>query len=119
MLAYVSTSRIELRLPAGTSNSSTVEIIVQIRDILYAVTEYNLGSIAILPDTAEIDSLLIALSQTDTTSLNTNPTVQLLASGSQNIVGQVVSVVSQTLNDIQTQQLQNAASSLYIVSIDC
>ena len=115
MVAYSSASRIELRLPAGVDNTSTVEITIQIRDILNAITEYNLGSVIVVSDTAEIDNLFSALSQPNTGSLNTNPTVQLLSSGNPNVVGQVISAVSQILNDINTEQLQSVASRSYFI----
>jgi len=49
-------------------------------------------------------------------SLTTNPFIQLLASGNQNTVGQVLTSISQQFNKINSESLQNAVSSKYQLS---
>ena len=43
--------------------------------------------------------------------LATNSFVQLLASGNQNIVSQVITLISQQLNTMNSQSIQNAISN--------
>ncbi len=45
--------------------------------------------------------------------LKTNPIIQLLASGSQNTVGQIITSISQEFDKINNQAINNALSSKY------
>ena len=49
-------------------------------------------------------------------NINTNPTIQLLASKNLNMVGQILSSISRVFNDINSQSLDNATASNYICS---
>ena len=97
-----------LRLPAGPTNSSTLHLIVVIRDQMDCVMEVDLPSVVVQVDSAETDQLLRSL-QTPSSTLSNNPLVQILSSGNQNAVGQVLSSLSQQFNDINTQALESAA----------
>jgi hypothetical protein len=46
-------------------------------------------------------------------SLTTNPIVQLLSSGNQNTVGQILTSISQQFNKINVESLETAVSSKY------
>ncbi len=110
MIAFSSVSNFQIRLPAGNDNTSLINLIVHIRDIYDCVTEYNLSSPIVVPDTAAINSLIEDL-QVSTSATNNNPIVQLLASGNQNDVGQVITSLSQVFNTMNTQSLNKAVSS--------
>lgn len=109
-IGFSPTSNFDVQLPAGDDNSSIVNLIVHIRDIFECVTEYNMSSVSVIPDTAEINNLINNL-QVSTSAANNNPIVQLLAGGNQNTVGQVIISVSQVFNKMNTQSIQNAVSS--------
>ena len=74
------------------------------------VVEVNLPSVVVRKDAVEIDQLIQSL-QSSTYAPNSSPLVQILSSGNQNAVGQVLISLSQHFNDINTQVLQTAADS--------
>jgi hypothetical protein len=112
MIGFTSISNIQVRLPAGDGNRSVVNMIVYIRDTLGCITEYNITSVNVVPDTVGINNLINSL-QISTNAANNNPIIQLLASGNENIVGQVLTSLSQIFNTMNTQNLENAISSKY------
>lgn len=118
MLAYSYSPRFTLRLPVGNTNTSIVNIIVQIRDILNCVAEYSLRPVIVRADTAEVATLANVLQQTDIKTINNNPTVQLLASKNPNVVGQVLTAVSQVFNQINSENIHQAISSKAMNSIN-
>ena len=111
MLAYSSSSRSYLRLPAGSGNRSLINIVVEIRDILNCVTEYRISPVVVEADSAEINSLVDVMQQSSIATMNTNPTVQLLSSGNPNLIGQILTSISQAFNEMNTQQVASAVTS--------
>jgi hypothetical protein len=111
MIAFSSVPTLTLRLPAGRMNTSMLQLVVVIRDQLDCSVEFNLSSVAVTVDSAAIDQLLQALRSSSASALNNNPLVQILSSGNQNAVGQVLLALSQQFNSINTQALQMAAES--------
>jgi hypothetical protein len=112
MIGFTPTLNFEVRLPAGNDNTSLVNLIAYIRDTLDCVTEYNISSPSVVPDTTEINNLIDNI-QVSTNAANNNPIVQLLASGNQNVVGQVITSLSQVFNTMNAKSLDNAVSSKY------
>jgi len=110
ILAFSSIPTTQVRLPAGNDNTSFINLIVYIRDTLDGITEYNLSSPSIVPDTVEINNLIDNL-QISTNAANNNPIVQLLSSGNQNIVGQIIISLSQIFNRMNIENLENTISS--------
>jgi len=110
MVAFSSVASIELRLPAGDDTSSLVHIIGYIRDTLDCVTEFNVSSVVVVTDSEGINNFVDIL-QTSSSRLTNNPLVQILASGNQNMVGQVISSLSQVFNKINNQTVENAVAS--------
>ena len=111
ILASSVSSRMELRLPAGSGNDSLVNIIIEIRDTLNCITEFDLSSISVRIDTAITNELINILQQTNTQSINSNPVIQLLSSGNQNTIGQVLTSLSQIFNEINQQNLETTVQS--------
>ena len=112
MIAFSSVSSIQLRLPAGDLKSSQLHLSVIIRDQLDCVTRVNLSSVIVVTDSTEIDQLLRSLNGSASGNALTNdPLVQILYSGNQNAVGQVISSLSQHFNRLNTQVLQDAVAS--------
>jgi hypothetical protein len=101
IIAFSPISEFEVRLPSGNNN-----LIVQIRDTLNCITEYNISSrINIQPDSVEPVDIINILK-----SLNNNPLVRLLSSGNQNIIGQVITLLSHELDKINNETINQAAS---------
>ncbi len=97
----------QVRLPAGDDRTSLLHLIVQIRDTLDCITEYNMSSLTVLPDSVGINDLINDI-QSSSGGITTNPIVQLLASGNQNIVGQMISSLSQQFNKMNQESLNEA-----------
>lgn len=104
-------SRVGLRLSAGIGNDSLVNIIIEIRDTLNCVTEFDLSSISVRTDTATTNELINVLQQTNAQSINSNPVIQLLSSGNQNTIGQVLTSLSQIFNEMNLQNLETTVQS--------
>jgi len=99
----------QVLLPAGDDQTSLLHLVVNIRDTLDCITEFNLPSISVLPDLVGIANLISGI-QSSSGAITTNPTVQLLASGNQNIVGQVIGALSQQFNKMNSESLNTAVS---------
>jgi hypothetical protein len=110
IIAFSSVETIELRLPSGDDNTSLLYISGYIRDTLYCVTELNLSSVVVISDLGQMNGLIDSL-QNSNNGITNNPLVQMLASGNQNTVGQVISSLSQEFNKINNQIIQNAVTS--------
>jgi hypothetical protein len=116
MVAFSPVSILEVRLPAGDDQTSLLHLIVYIRDFADCLTEYNISSVTVVPDSVGINNLINNV-QSSSTGITNNPIVQLLASGNQNIVGQVLTSVSQQFNKMNGQNQDKAVSSKsYILS---
>ena len=111
LIAFSAQFYFDVRLPAGEDSASLLGLTVQIRDSLDCVTVWNLSAISVTTDSAGISDLLAALQMPTTGALSNNPLVQLLSSGNQNTVGQIVGSLSQEFNKMNAQSLQNAVSS--------
>ena len=111
MVAFTPAPHYHLRLPAGSDNTSSVRVTVQIRDTLNCITQYNLTPTLVVPDTSAINSLVDAFQTTTATAINNNPIIQLLAGGSSNTVAQILTSLSQVFNEMNTRSVQCAVSS--------
>ncbi len=111
MLASTIVSSSQLRLPTGRDNTSSVNVVVHIRDMLNGVTQFNMQSVLVVPDSAAIATLVNVLQQSNVEAINTNPIIRLLAGGNQNTVGQVLTSLSQVFNENNIQSVQTAVAS--------
>jgi hypothetical protein len=112
LISFSVISEFEVRLPPGDDNTSILHLFIDIRDTLDSIAEFNMSSVTVIPDSSGMNDL-INIFQSSTSSLTTNPFIQLLSSGNQNTVGQVLTSLSQQFNKINIQSLQNAVSSEY------
>ena len=112
MIAFSAVSTFQVRLPAGDDQTSSLHLIIRIRDLLECVTELNLTTIYVLPDSAGMNDLVNSLQSSSTnTATTSNPIARLLSSRNQNTVGQVISSISQQLNKKNNQSMNNVISS--------
>jgi len=102
MIAFSSIEDFQVRLPAGDNETSLLNLIIHIRDKLDCITEVNL-TVSVTLDS--IDSIKNLQDSTD------NSILQLLKSGSQNMVGQVVTSYSQEFNKMNSETIDKAVSS--------
>ncbi|CAF4491135.1 unnamed protein product, partial [Rotaria magnacalcarata] len=113
ILGSTISSLFELRLPVGCGNASLMNVIVQIRDQLNSMTEANLPAVSVIPTRTSIDSFIKAMKVASTMS-STDPLVELLSKNNSVLTGQVITTVSQVLNEMNTEiirlGIQNIAS---------
>ncbi len=111
IVGFAAQSTFQVRLAAGDDQTSSVHLVVRIRDTHECITEFNLSTVRVVADSAAIDDLVSALESLSTSALANNPLVRLLASGNQNTVGQVISALAQESNRKSGESLKSAASS--------
>ena len=114
MLASTPESTIQLRLPAGAAGISSISITIYISDTLNCVAQFNMSSVNVVPDLEATNTLIDVLQQSSVTDINSNPVIQLLASGNQNTIGQVLTSVSQVLNGLNQQSVEAAVGCKYV-----
>ncbi|CAF1500386.1 unnamed protein product, partial [Adineta steineri] len=110
MIVCSPASNFQVRLPAGDNQTSLVNIIIVIRDLLDCTTQFNISSIRVIVNLADITDFITVL-QAPSTQTNNNQFVQLLSSKNQNAIGQVVTSLSQQFNQMNTGSVNNAVSS--------
>jgi hypothetical protein len=110
MLAFSWESEIQLVLPSTNDNTSLLNIVAYISDTYDCVTEFNMSSVLVEADLSAIDSL-----QNSTN----NAFIQMLASGNQNRISQVITSISQQLNQINNLAIETAVGSKCIYHHIC
>ena len=103
MFAYSFLSQVQLLLSATNENASLLNIIVSIRDTYDCVTEFNIPPVHIAPDRTQVDILM-----TNSQNVTNNFLAQMLEIGNQNMVGQVVTLLSEQLNQMNDQAVKDA-----------
>ncbi|CAF4283183.1 unnamed protein product, partial [Adineta steineri] len=101
MIAFSSVSTFQVYLPAGLSHT-----IMYIRDTLDCTAEFNMSSINVTTDFDTINDLINNIQ-----SPTSNPLINVLLSGNQNLVGQVIVSVSQQFNKMNNESIDNAVSN--------
>lgn len=86
-----------------------------IRNQLNCIIEYNISSVIVLPDSTAINDLVTSI---QSASSPNNPIVQLLVSGNQNTVGQILTSLSQQFNKMNTQILTQLSRKLIYIIIN-
>ena len=109
MIAFSAISQFEIRLSPDNANETTLNLILYVRDTLDCVTMVNLSSVTVTTDVQSLNDLISTIQSSS--SLSTNPSIQLLASGNQNTVGQLITSFSQQFNRMHSEQLDMARSS--------
>ncbi|CAF4521529.1 unnamed protein product, partial [Rotaria sp. Silwood2] len=109
MIAFSPISDFQVRLPSGDNQTSLLNIIIYIRDFLDCVVEVNMPSISIIPNSTEINNLINNL-QSSSNEINYNSIAQLLFSGNQNIVGQIIISLSEEFNKMNSENVDKAIS---------
>ena len=114
MISFSFLSTFQARLPVENDQTSLLHLFIRIRDRLECITEFDLTSVYVRPDSAGMNDLMKDLQSSSTTN---NPIVRLLAGGNQNTVGQVISSISQYFNKKNNENLHNAISSNHFLRI--
>ncbi|CAF4334891.1 unnamed protein product, partial [Adineta steineri] len=110
IIAFSPEDNFQVRLPAGDNETSLLNLVVYVRDLAGSVTQVNISSVNIITDTATINDLIDEITNLSSTITN-NPIVRLLSSGNQNVVGQIMTALSQEFNQMNSENLDKAISS--------
>ncbi|UJR17142.1 hypothetical protein I4U23_004038 [Adineta vaga] len=111
IIAYSSLSTFQVRFPCDDDPTYAVHLIMKIRDEFDCLTEYNFtSSISVRADLNEMNKFINDIQNTSNEIIN-NPYVRLLASQNQNVVGQVISLFSNQLNQFNQQNIDKAISN--------
>jgi type VI protein secretion system component VasK len=112
MLAFSIVSSLRLQLPAGDVNTSMLNIVTCVRDSLDGVTEFTMQSVTVVPDAVVIANLVNDVQQSSIRAVS-NPIIELLASGNQNAIAQVITSLSQVFNKMSSEMTNSAVASKY------
>ncbi|CAF4347982.1 unnamed protein product, partial [Adineta steineri] len=75
-----------------------------------SITQVNVSSVNIIADLATINDLIDKITNSSSTITN-NPIVRLLSSGNQNVVGQMIILLSQEFNQMSNENFDKAISN--------
>ena len=110
MLLCSPVSNFQVRLPSGNNETSLLNLVIVIRDLLDCTAQFNISSISVIVNLADITDFINVV-QDSSTQTNNNQFVQLLSSKNQNAIGQVVTSLSQQFNSMNTESVNDAVSS--------
>ena len=107
MLGFTTVYGFQLRLPVGDNTTFALNMSAHIRDALGSVTEYNMDTVVVAPDSIGIATFVNIVQQPDS-KVNANPIVALLASENQNTISQVITSLSQLFNEMSSESVASA-----------
>ncbi len=106
ILAHTTDSIISLRLPASIDPTTQFYTVVHIRDKFDCIREVHLSPVTVLADISAIEHF-VNISQYS----NDDPIWQVLISKDQNIVGQMITSISQIFTEMNYHMIKNVARS--------
>ncbi|CAF1216235.1 unnamed protein product, partial [Adineta ricciae] len=110
IIAFSAVSDFQVYLPSGDSKTSLLQLTVYIRDSFDAVVEFNLTAVIVTVDSAIVADFVHNL-QNASSSSAVNPIIQLLVSGNQNMIAQIITSLAKEFNRINTQNAHYAFSN--------
>ena len=112
-VAFSTLSSFDARLPCGDdANASILHLLIVVRDTSDCVSERNMTTVIVSLDPSTVTELIDILDDPNA-SLTTNPVIQLLSSGNQNTVSQLLTSLSQQFNTINNDAINNATAGNY------
>ena len=114
IIARTTQSTFQLRLPARVDSTSVIHLVAHIQDSFGSVTESPLPSVSVRPNFTAIEDLINKLEQSNSPS-SSSPLIELLITGDQNTVGQIITSISQILNEMNKEIIQAASLSKYLL----
>ncbi|CAF4464255.1 unnamed protein product [Rotaria socialis] len=110
----VSSSTFELLLPAGSGDKSSVLVSVQVQDSRNCVTELNITTVSVVTNSNDINELISAIqaAATKNSAVSSNSSLKkLLDNSSPTVVAQLVTTISQTVNQITNNTITTAIAT--------
>lgn len=111
LIAYSPQPSIITYLPPSRNSTSSMHLVVSIRDRLDSVVEVSLSSVIVDRGISIINNLLDGLANSASNDLKNDPVIQLLSSGNQNTVSQILSGVSSAVNGMNDENINQAVAS--------
>ncbi|UJR06735.1 hypothetical protein I4U23_011024 [Adineta vaga] len=109
LILYSSISRFQVQFPSGDEPTYEIHLIIEIRDEYDCLTTYNMTSpISIQPDSIEMKEFINGVQNTSNLNVFNNLFAQSLGSENQNVVGQVITLISNEFNKINDEQIAKA-----------
>ncbi|UJR08873.1 hypothetical protein I4U23_013128 [Adineta vaga] len=105
MIAFSIVSNFQVRIPAGDDQNSLVNLVVYIEDRFKCTTKYTIAPMEVFSDRTKIYEFV------DNYQQSNNYFTQLIKNGDQNTIGQAIILVSQELNQINRESLENVVSN--------
>jgi hypothetical protein len=99
MLAFSLVSNTEVLLPAADDNASLLNIVAYIYDTFDCMAQFNMTPVFVELDMSELNTMQ--------TSVN-NSFIRMLASGGQNIISQIITLVLRQFNTLNNQAIEIA-----------
>jgi hypothetical protein len=109
-IAFSSVPNFTVYLPSDSENRFLLNITIFIRDKFHCITEFNISSVVVRPDTERISSS-IASFQGSIIEKNNDPIVRLLSGKNPNTVGQLIIILSRALAQLNLDNLYDIISS--------
>jgi len=107
IIAFSPISTFDVQLSAGND----LHLVIHIRDLLDSITGYNnISSINVLSDLTSNFELIKTFRESKN-GIEKNQLIEILSSGNQNQIGQVINSISQTFDQINNQIIEKAISS--------
>jgi hypothetical protein len=112
ILAHTTDSIISLRLPGNIDPTTLFYTIVHIRDKFDCIREVHLSPVTVLADISAIEHFVDILQYS-----NDDPIWKVLISNDQNIVGQMITSISQIFTEMNYQMIENVAQSKETINV--
>ena len=100
----------QLYLPPSIDSTSTLHLLVHIRDGFDCVQQFILPTVTVHHNRSAVEQFVHILQQSKI-DLNDDPILHLLNNGDKNIVGQMITSLSQLFNQINNQTIETAIQS--------
>jgi len=118
MLGYTTSNIFQVRIPIGNLNSSSIHLLVSVKDTFDCTTELEFSLVIITPDINDILSLMTKIESAVINSdysgmINSYPLIGVLYGGNENDVCQVLNSFTQILINLAQQNLQLAINSMF------
>jgi hypothetical protein len=106
IIAFSPIPTFDVYLPVGND----LNLVIHIRDILDSIAEFNLSSVNISSEINLTTDLINNFRNSSNEPIN-NPFIQLISTGNQNTIGQIIHLLLEEFDLINKQTLEKAISS--------
>ena len=99
----------DVYLSADSENETTLMLMISIRDPYDCMTQLNISSVMIQVDQEQIETFMETVQNTDN-MIKTNSVIKILESHNQNGIAQITRLVSDSLNRMNLDNVEDAVA---------